>query len=89
MKSESTVSQIHSPHFHASAPGIFSDLLKSVQMPKREWGEESNGMLPHLSFPSKTAAWVPEFSVEDLPLTRTAALVPEIAVKDLLLGRIF
>ena len=27
--------------------------------------------------PSKTAAWVPEFAVEDLPLSRTATLVPE------------
>ena len=57
-------------------------------MLKREWGAESNGRLPHLSIPSKTAAWVPEFVVEDLPLSRTAALVPEFAVKDLPLGRI-
>ena len=41
------------------------------------------GKLLHLSIPSKTAAWVPEFVVEDLPLSRTAALVPEFAVKDL------
>ena len=59
------------------APGIFSDVLRSVQMLKREWGEESNGKLPHLSIPSKTAAWVSKFAVEDLPLSRTAALVPE------------
>ena len=57
-------------------------------MIKREWGVESNGELRHLSIPSKTAAWVPEFSVEDLPLSRTAALVPDFAVKDLPLGRI-
>ena len=43
-------------------------------------------MLPHLSIPRKTAAWVPELAVEDLPLSRTAALVPEFAVKDLPLG---
>ena len=49
---------------------------------------ERNGKLPHLSIPSKTAAWAPEFAVEDLPLSRTVALVPEFAVKDLLLGRI-
>ena len=55
-------------------------------MLKREWGAENNGKLPHLSIPSKTAAWVPEFAVEDLPLSRTAALVPEFAVKDLSLG---
>ena len=32
---EGPVSQIHSPHLHVGAPGIFSDLLKSVQMLKR------------------------------------------------------
>ena len=53
-------------------------------MLKRELGAENNGKLPHLSIPSKTAAWVPEFAVGDLPLSRTAALVPEFAVKDLL-----
>ena len=31
---EGLVCQIHSPHLHA--PGIFSDLLRSVQMLKRE-----------------------------------------------------
>ena len=56
-------------------------------MLKREWGAESNGKLLHLSIPSKTADWLPEFAVEDLPLSRTAALVPEFAVKDLPLGR--
>ena len=37
--------------------------------------------------PSKTATWVSEFAMEDLPLGRIAALVPEFAVKDLLLGK--
>ena len=68
--------------------GIFSDLLRSVQMLRRECGAESNGKLPHLSIPSKTAAWVSEFAVEDLPLSRTTALVPEFAVEALPLGRI-
>ena len=84
---EGPVSEIHSPHLHVDAPGIFSDLLRYVLMLKREWGAESNGKLPHLSIPSKTEAWVSEFEVEDLPLSRTAALVPEFAVKDLPLGR--
>ena len=57
-------------------------------MPNREWGVKSNGKLLHLCIPSKTAARVPEFAVEDLPLSRTAALVPEFAVRDLPLGRI-
>ena len=56
-------------------------------MPKREWGAESNRKLPHLLIPSETAALVPEFAMEDLPLGRIAALVPEFAVKDLSLGR--
>ena len=57
-------------------------------MLKIEWGAESNGKLLHLSIPSKTAARVPEFAVDDLPLSRTEALVPEFAVKNLPLGRI-
>ena len=84
---EVRVSQIHSLHLHIGSLGIFSDLLCSVQMLKREWGEESNGKLPHLFIPSKTATLVPEFTVEDLPLSKTAALVPEFPVKDLPLGR--
>ena len=56
-------------------------------MLKREWGAESNGKLPHLFIPSKTASKVPECAVEDLPLGKIAALVPEFAVKDLPLGR--
>ena len=35
-------------------------------MRNREWGAESNGKLPHLIIPGKTAALVPEFAVEDL-----------------------
>ena len=59
-------------------------------MPKREreWDAESNGKLPHLSIPSKTAARVPDFVVKDLLLCRNSTLVPEFAVKDLPLGRI-
>ena len=63
------------------------DLLRFVQMLKREWGAESNGKLPHLFIPSKTATLVPEIAMEDLPLDRTATLVPELAVKDLPLDR--
>ena len=81
------VSQIHSPHLLFGVPAIFSDLLRSVQMLKREWGAESNGKLPHLFIPSKTATLVPEFAMEDLSLGRTAALVSEFAMKDLPLGR--
>ena len=55
-------------------------------MLKREWAAESNGKLPHLFIPSKTATLVPKFAKE-LPLGRTAALVPQFAVKNLPLGR--
>ena len=64
---EGSFSQIHSPHLHVGAPGIFTDLLRSFQMLQRVWGAESNGKLPHLFIPSKTAALVPEFAVEELP----------------------
>ena len=40
------------------------------------------------SIPNETAAWVREFALEDLPLSRTATLVPEFEMKDLPLGRI-
>ena len=56
-------------------------------MLKREWSMESNGKLPYLFIPSKTATLVIEFAVDDLLLGRTAALVSEFAVKDLPLGR--
>ena len=56
-------------------------------MRKRERGAESNGKLPHLFIPSKTATLDPEFAMEDLPLGRIVGLLPEFAVKDLPLGR--
>ena len=50
-------------------------------MLKREWGAESNGMLPNVYIPSKTATLIPEFAVKELHLDRTAALVPEFELK--------
>ena len=64
---EGPVRQIQSPHLHVGTPKNFSDLLNSVQMLKVQWGVESNGRLPHLFIPAKSAALVPEFAVEDLP----------------------
>ena len=75
MKSGGPSYQIHFPHLHVGASGIFSDLLKSVQILKRDWGAESYGKLQHLFIPSKTVTFVPDFAVEDLKLSRTAALV--------------
>ena len=51
---EGPVSQIHS-HLLIGAPETFSDLLRFVQMLKREWGAERNGKLPHLFIPRKPA----------------------------------
>ena len=61
------ISQIHIPHLHVEASGIFSDLSRSVQMLEGEWGAESKGKLPHVFIPGKTATLVPELAVEDLP----------------------
>ena len=66
---EGPVSQIHSPNLRVGAPGIFSDLLRFVQMLKRKWRAESNRKLPHLFISGKTVAMAPEFTVEDLPST--------------------
>ena len=52
-------------------------------MLKREWGAESNGKLPQLFIPSKTATLVPEFAVE----AELQPLVPEFAARDLPLSR--
>ena len=64
---EGPVSHTHSPHLHVGAPGIFSDLLRSVQMLERvgcrkQW-EATAPIYPYLL--------IPEFTVEDLPLSRT------------------
>ena len=85
---EGLVSQIHCPHLQAGAPGIFLDHLRSAQMLKREWGAGSNGKLPHLFIPSKTATLVSIFAMQELPMGRTATLVPEFPVRDLPAGRI-
>ena len=69
---EGPITQIHFPNLHVGAPGIFSHLLRSVQMLKREeCGKQRKA----------TATLVPEFAMEDLPMGRTAALVPEFAWK--------
>ena len=65
---EGPISQIHSPHLHVDAPGIFSDPLRSVQMLRRECRVEGNKKLPQLFIPSNTATLVPAFAVKDLPL---------------------
>ena len=48
------------------------------------FGKQREATAPN---PSRTSTLVPEFAVEDLPLSRTATMVPEFAVKDLPLGR--
>ena len=54
---EGLVSEINFPHIHVGAPGIFSDLLKSVQMLKREWGTESKGSYRTYWIPGKLQPW--------------------------------
>ena len=86
---EGPVSQIHSPHLHIGASGIFSGLLRSVQMLKREWVRIATGSYRIYSIPGKTAALVPEFAVEDLPLAELQPWFLPLAVKDLPLHRTF
>ena len=57
-------------------------------MLKRDWGAESNGKLPHLFIPSKTAALDPESAVEKLPSAELQPWLLALEVKDLPLGRI-
>ena len=52
-------------------------------MLKREWGAERNGKLLHLFIPSKTAALVAEFAVEDLPSAELHSWFLALEVKDL------
>ena len=81
---EGSVSQIHSPHLH------LVDLFKSwrsIQMRKKECGAKSNGKLPHLVIPDKTAALVHGFAVKGPVFGRTSTLIPALAVKDLPLDR--
>ena len=51
------ISQMHSPHIYAGAPGVFSDLLRSAQMLKGEWGAESNWKIPCQFIPTKFRSW--------------------------------
>ena len=64
---EGPVSQIHSPLLHVGAHGIFSDLLRHVQMRKESGMRKETGSQRTYSIPGKTAALVPEFAEEDLP----------------------
>ena len=78
---EGPVSQIHTPHLHEGAPGMFSDLLRSVSMLQREWGAESNRKLLHLFIPYKTAALVSAFVVEDLSSGKLQPWCPSLHCK--------
>ena len=65
--SKGSVSQIHSPHLHAGALGIFLISFKVCSDAKEKMG---CGKVPHLFIFSKTTTFVPAFAVEDLPLGR-------------------
>ena len=83
---EGPVSQIHSPHFHDGTPGIFSDLLRSVQTLKRSGVQKATGRyciyssLVKLQPCSWVRGWRPAF-------WQNATLVPELSVKNLPLCR--
>ena len=84
---EDPVSQIHSPQLHVAAPGIFSDLLRFVQMLKREWVRKTGSNRTYLSIVKlqprflslqwktclreRTVVFLPDFAVKDLPLDKT------------------
>ena len=73
---EGPVNQIHSLHLLVGASGIFSDLLRFVQMLKREWGAESNGS--YCTYSSLVKLQPRFLSLQNKPsLGRIAALVSE------------
>ena len=51
------VSQIHSPHLHAGAPGISSDLVRSILMLKREWVRKAMANYCSYAFLVKLQPW--------------------------------
>ena len=60
-------SQIHSPHFHIGAHVIFFRSFKVCLDAKERVGCEKQREAT-ASIPGKTAAFLPECAVEDLPL---------------------
>ena len=56
-------------------------------MRKGEWSAESKGSYRTCSISGKTADFVPEFAVDDLPSTELQPRFLRFAVKDLPLGR--
>ena len=75
---EGPVNQIHSPHLHVGAPGIFSHLLRSVQMLKR-CGKQREASAPTQSL-VKLQPWF-------LSLRWKTCLRQNCRVKDLPFGR--
>ena len=91
---EAPVSQIHSPHFHDGLPGIFSDLLRSVQMLKRERERERErevrkvtGSYSTYSSPVKLQPGFISLRWKTCLWAELQPLVPEFAVEDLPLGK--
>ena len=79
---EDPVSQIHSPHLQVGAPGIFSDLLRSVQALKREGGEAAISIQSMV----KLQPWFLSLQWKTC-LQQNCSLGSCIALKDLPLGR--
>ena len=60
---EGPVSQIHSPHLHDGAPGIFSYLLWSVQMLKREGARKATGSYRTYKSLEKLQTWLERYQM--------------------------
>ena len=63
---EAPVSQIHSPHLHVGAPGIYLDLFRYYRESRMR---KVTGSYRTYLISGKTAVLVHEFAVEDLPST--------------------
>ena len=85
--SEGPVSQIQSPHLHDGASEIYWDLLRSVQMLKREWGAKATGSYRTYLFLVNLQPWLLSLQWKTCLWKRTITLVPEFAVKDLRLEK--
>ena len=81
------VQRAHSLDLRVCAPGIFSELLRFVQMLKRDWGSKSNGKLLHLFYPCYNCSLGSWVCGGRCGFGKTAAWIPTLAVKDLPLGR--
>ena len=84
---EGPVSQIHTHHLHDGAPGIFSDLLRYVQMLKREWVRKTTGSYRTYSSIVKLQPLFLSFRWKTCLCAELQTWFLSFRVKDLHLGR--